>query len=150
VYLHDTPADSLFGRAGRLFSHGCVRVEKPEELAAYVLRDQPEWTPEKIREAMHAGQERAVKLREAIPVFIGYWTARVMPEGDVHFRKDVYGIDARQREMLAVRLRRLRASSEAAVAATESEKSEQVGKPGTTEKSRTSGKPGSKQRKRGD
>jgi murein L,D-transpeptidase YcbB/YkuD len=131
VYLHDTPADSLFGRAARLFSHGCVRVEKPEELAAYVLRDQPEWTPETIREAMHAGEERTVKLRESIPVFIGYWTARVTPDGLAQFRRDVYGIDARQSAMVADRLRRLRASSEAGVAATSgSEKSEKTGKSG--------------------
>lgn len=115
VYLHDTPADSLFGRAARLFSHGCVRVEKPEELAAYVLRDQPEWTAERIREAMHAGEERTVKLREPIPVFIGYWTAGVSPDGIVQFRKDVYGIDARQSAMAAERMRRIRASAEAAV-----------------------------------
>ncbi len=54
VYLHDTPADSLFSRASRSFSHGCVRVEQPEKLAEYVLRDQPDWTPERITEAMHA------------------------------------------------------------------------------------------------
>jgi murein L,D-transpeptidase YcbB/YkuD len=118
VYLHDTPTDSLFGRGARLFSHGCIRVEKPEDLAAYVLRDQPEWTPGRIREAMHAGQERTVKLREPIPVFIGYWTARVTPDGIAQFRKDVYGIDARQSAMVAHRLRQLRASTTAAVAAT--------------------------------
>lgn len=115
VYLHDTPADSLFGRAARLFSHGCVRVEQPEQLAAYVLGDQPEWTPERIREAMHAGQERTVKIKQPIPVLIGYWTARVSPDGIVQFRKDVYGIDARQSAMLAERMRRIRASTEAAV-----------------------------------
>jgi murein L,D-transpeptidase YcbB/YkuD len=139
VYLHDTPSGSLFGRAARLFSHGCVRVEKPEELAAYVLRDQPEWTPERIQEAMHAGQERAVKLREAIPVFIGYWTARVAPDGVVQFRKDVYGIDARQHAMVADRLRRLRASSEAGVAATTPAKSERSEKSKTSDKSEASG-----------
>jgi murein L,D-transpeptidase YcbB/YkuD len=115
VYLHDTPADSLFGRAARLFSHGCVRVERPEELAAYVLRDQPEWTAERIREAMHAGEERTVKLRESIPVFIGYWTARVAPDGLVQFREDVYGVDARLNAMVDDRMRRLRASSAAGV-----------------------------------
>jgi L,D-transpeptidase YcbB len=117
VYLHDTPTDSLFGRAARVFSHGCIRVEQPEELATYVLRDQPEWTIERIREAMHAGTERTVKLREPIPVFIGYWTARVAPDGMVQFRKDVYGIDARLTAMVEERMRRLRASSNAAVTA---------------------------------
>ncbi len=120
VYLHDTPADSLFGRAARLFSHGCVRVEKPEELASYVLRDQPEWTRERIHEAMHAGEERTVRLRDPIPVFIGYWTARVTADGIVQFRDDVYGIDTRQRALLAERVKRLRSSTAAAVAATES------------------------------
>jgi murein L,D-transpeptidase YcbB/YkuD len=113
VYLHDTPTDSLFGRAARLFSHGCVRVEQPEELAAYVLRDQPEWTRERIREAMHAGEERTVKLRESIPVFIGYWTARVAPDGLVQFRHDVYGVDSRLNAMIDNRIRRLRASTTA-------------------------------------
>ena len=56
VYLHDTPADSLFARASRSFSHGCVRLEQPEKLAEYVLRDQPDWTSERISEAMHGGR----------------------------------------------------------------------------------------------
>jgi murein L,D-transpeptidase YcbB/YkuD len=141
VYLHDTPTDSLFGRTARLFSHGCVRVEKPEELAAYVLGDRSEWTPERIREAMHAGEERTVKLREPIPVFIGYWTARVRPDGAVHFRKDVYGVDARQNAMVADRLRRLRASSEAGVAATS-------GKSASPEKSESSEKSEKKKQRR--
>jgi murein L,D-transpeptidase YcbB/YkuD len=118
VYLHDTPADSLFGRAARLFSHGCIRVEQPEALAAYVLRDQPEWTQERIREAMHAGEERTVKLRTSIPVFIGYWTARVAPDGLVQFRHDVYGVDSRLNAMLEDRLHRLRASTTAGAAVT--------------------------------
>ena len=67
VYLHDTPADSLFARASRSFSHGCVRLEQPEKLAEYVLRDQPEWTPERITEAMHGGEERTVRLKAAAP-----------------------------------------------------------------------------------
>ncbi len=117
VYLHDTPTDSLFGRAARLFSHGCVRVEKPEALAQYVLRDQPEWTLDRIRAAMNAGQERHVKLREPIPVYIGYWTARVSPDGIVQFRDDAYGLDANQQALLADRLRRQEASTNAAAAA---------------------------------
>ena len=71
VYLHDTPMDSLFARASRSFSHGCVRLENPLALAEYVLRDQPQWTRERIQEAMHAEQERTVKLRAAIPVYLG-------------------------------------------------------------------------------
>lgn len=114
VYLHDTPADSLFARASRSFSHGCVRVEQPEQLAQYVLRDQPEWTVEKISEAMHAGQEHTVKLKEPIPVYLGYWTARVTPDGIVQFRKDVYGIDARLTTTLTERLQRMRQSAQAA------------------------------------
>ncbi len=116
VYLHDTPADSLFARASRSFSHGCVRVEQPEQLAEYVLRDQPQWTPDKIDEAMHAGQEQTVKLKEPIPVYLGYWTARVTPDGLMQFRKDVYGIDARLTTMLTERLERMRRSAQAAVA----------------------------------
>ena len=67
VYLHDTPADNLFAKLTRDFSHGCVRVEKPQELAEYVLRDQPEWTPDRIQRAMHAGAEKHVVLKEPYP-----------------------------------------------------------------------------------
>lgn len=114
VYLHDTPADSLFARASRSFSHGCVRIENPQALAQYVLADQPEWTPDRIQEAMHAEQERTVKLRSAIPVYLGYWTARVSADGVLQFRRDVYGIDGRQRSLLADRLSRLRKSAASA------------------------------------
>ena len=67
VYLHDTPADSLFARASRSFSHGCVRLEQPMALAEYVLRDQPEWTRERIDEAMHAGEETHREAGAPIP-----------------------------------------------------------------------------------
>ena len=117
VYLHDTPADSLFARASRSFSHGCVRLENPTALAEYVLRDQPEWTKEKIQEAMHAEAERTVKLRSAIPVYLGYWTARVSADGVLQFRKDVYGIDGRLSALLADRLSRLRKTAAAAASA---------------------------------
>jgi len=117
VYLHDTPADSLFARASRSFSHGCVRIENPQALAQYVLKDQPEWTPDRIQQAMHAEQERTVKLRTAIPVYLGYWTARVSADGVLQFRRDVYGIDGRQRTLLADRLNRLRKSAAAAASA---------------------------------
>ena len=118
VYLHDTPADSLFERATRSFSHGCVRVEDPVALAEYVLRDQPEWTRERIQEAMNAGEEQSVKLTSAIPVYLGYWTARVRPDGSVQFRPDVYDIDSRLTARLSDRLERLRRTGEAATKAT--------------------------------
>jgi murein L,D-transpeptidase YcbB/YkuD len=108
VYLHDTPADSLFARRVRSFSHGCVRLEQPEALAAYVLRDRPEWSAEAISAAMHAGEERTVKLGTPIPVFIGYWTADVTPEGSVETRPDVYGLDARQAASIAKRVASMR------------------------------------------
>jgi murein L,D-transpeptidase YcbB/YkuD len=114
VYLHDTPADSLFARATRSFSHGCVRVEQPKALAEYVLKDQTEWTPDRIARAMESGDERVVKLRTAIPVFIGYWTVDVAPDGNVQFLPDVYGVDGRQASMLADRLAHLRSASQSA------------------------------------
>ena len=113
VYLHDTPVDSLFARATRSFSHGCVRLEQPEALAQYVLADQPSWTAEKIQAAMHGDHETRVKLREPIPVYLGYWTARVSPDGLLQFRSDLYGLDERQTETLA-RLTRLKQHAAAA------------------------------------
>jgi L,D-transpeptidase YcbB len=95
VYLHDTPADSLFNRIERDFSHGCVRVEKPVELARYVLRDQPEWTQPRIAEAMHAGDERTVKLTEPLSVYLAYLTAWD-DRGTLQIRPDVYGHDRTQ------------------------------------------------------
>ena len=117
VYLHDTPADSLFARVSRSLSHGCVRLENPAALAEYVLKDQPEWSRERIAEAMHAQEERTVKLRTPLPVYLGYWTARVASDGIMQFRKDVYGIDGRLSGLLADRLSRLRKTAAAAMAA---------------------------------
>jgi murein L,D-transpeptidase YcbB/YkuD len=96
VYLHDTPADALFARPGRAFSHGCVRVEEPEALAKYVLRGDSEWDDTKILDAMNAGVEKHVKLKEKIPVHIVYFTAWVDENGGLHFQPDVYGYDAAQ------------------------------------------------------
>jgi murein L,D-transpeptidase YcbB/YkuD len=96
VYLHDTPADLLFERPGRAFSHGCVRVEQPEALAKWVLQDSPEWDDEKILEAMHAGDEKHVKLKQEIPVHIVYFTAWADDAGTVQVDPDIYGYDAKQ------------------------------------------------------
>jgi murein L,D-transpeptidase YcbB/YkuD len=121
VYLHDTPSESLFARATRSFSHGCVRLEQPDKLAQYVLGDQPSWTPERIDEAMHGGQEKTVKLSRPLPVYLGYWTARVSADGILQFRDDLYRIDARQSTMLAGALEKLKTRAVAAGAAAEAE-----------------------------
>jgi murein L,D-transpeptidase YcbB/YkuD len=100
VYLHHTPDSSVFSRARRAYSHGCVRVEDPVGLAEYVLRGQREWTRERIVEAMLAGQERIVRLPRPLPVHLGYWTAWVQPEGTVAFTDDPYGLDRRHDQAL--------------------------------------------------
>jgi murein L,D-transpeptidase YcbB/YkuD len=142
VYLHDTPADSLFARATRSYSHGCVRLEQPVALAQYVLRDQPEWTAERIEQAMHAGEEKHVRLKAPIPVYLGYWTARVRPDDTVQFRRDVYGTDGRLTALLADRIERLRRSSEAAaVATTVGDAKDTKGTKGTKEMKRAKQKP---------
>lgn len=114
VYLHDTPSDSLFARATRSFSHGCVRVEQPEKLAQYLLGDQPAWTPEHISDAMHAGTEKTVKLSKPLPVYLGYWTARVSADGILQFRDDLYGIDQRQMRLLTGVIEKLKIRATAA------------------------------------
>lgn len=96
VYLHDSPAEELFSRVGRAFSHGCVRVEEPETLAKYVLRDNPDWPLEKILKAMNSGVERSVTMKEPLPVHIAYFTAWVDENNGLHFEPDVYGYDAKQ------------------------------------------------------
>ncbi|MCE3283538.1 MAG: ErfK/YbiS/YcfS/YnhG family protein, partial [Chitinophagaceae bacterium] len=95
IYLHDTPSKSLFSRDKRAFSHGCIRVADPEWLANYVLRKQPEWTAGKINEAMNAGAEKHVRVKEPIPVIITYYTSWVDSQGRVNFREDIYGHDKR-------------------------------------------------------
>jgi murein L,D-transpeptidase YcbB/YkuD len=96
VYLHDTPNDNFFERTMRALSHGCVRLEEPERLANYILRGYPEWDGQRIADAMHAGVEKHVRLNEAIPVHIVYFTSWVDDAGGLHFHPDVYGYDATQ------------------------------------------------------
>lgn len=93
VYLHDTPADSLFAKPGRAFSHGCVRVEEPEMLAKYVLKGYSDWTDEAIFSSMRSGVEKHVKLKQTIPVHIAYFTSWVDENGGLHFQPDIYGYD---------------------------------------------------------
>jgi murein L,D-transpeptidase YcbB/YkuD len=100
VYLHDTPSETLFARPRRAFSHGCIRVEKPRELAAWVLSGLPQWTPAAIGSAMRGGRERSLSLPEPIPVYITYETARADADGTVCFWPDVYGHDAGQMPLM--------------------------------------------------
>ena len=93
IYLHDTPVKSLFEKDKRAYSHGCIRVREPEKLANYVLRNQPEWTPEKIEEAMNSDEQKFVKVKDPIPVLITYYTAWVDDNGQLNFREDIYGHD---------------------------------------------------------
>jgi murein L,D-transpeptidase YcbB/YkuD len=95
IYFHDTPAKSLFEKDKRAFSHGCIRLKDPEKMANYVLRNQPEWTPEKINEAMNSGNEKFVKVKNPIPVVITYYTAWVDESGQLNFRDDIYGHDGK-------------------------------------------------------
>ena len=93
VYLHDTPSTQLFARSERDFSHGCVRLEKPAELASYLLADDPKWTPEAIADAVASGKTETVPLHRPLPVHILYQTAWVDAAGTVELRDDVYGHD---------------------------------------------------------
>lgn len=93
IYFHDTPAKSLFEKDKRAYSHGCIRLAEPEKMARYLLRDQPEWTPEKIESAMNSGTEKYVKLKNPVPVLITYYTAWVDNNGLLNFRDDIYDHD---------------------------------------------------------
>ena len=101
VYLHDTPARSLFARARRDFSHGCMRAEKAADLADWVLGQDAGWPPERVREAMNAVESSQVKLKLPIQVVIMYVTAVELESGEVNFYNDIYGQDAALEKQLA-------------------------------------------------
>ncbi len=92
VYLHDTPDRHLFWQQSRSFSSGCIRVQKPQLLAEYLLKDQG-WARSDIRDAMYDERPQRVDLKRSVPVYVLYWTAWVDEEGLLHFRDDVYGRD---------------------------------------------------------
>jgi murein L,D-transpeptidase YcbB/YkuD len=95
IYLHDTPAKSLFSKEDRAFSHGCVRVEKARDLAIMLLDDEKGWDADRIDDAMHAGEEKQVPLKRKVPVYIAYFTAQANENGNVSFFDDVYKRDAK-------------------------------------------------------
>jgi murein L,D-transpeptidase YcbB/YkuD len=103
IYLHSTPATQLFDQSRRDFSHGCVRVQKPDELAAWVLQGQGgDWDLAKVQAAMKSGADnRTVSLKNPIPIVIFYVTGLVEDDGHVHFFDDIYGYDAAMQKVLA-------------------------------------------------
>lgn len=100
VYIHDTPSKRLFNRSSRSFSSGCVRVEKPLELAAFLL-DRQNWSQERLAEVLASGQRQVVVLREPVPVYLVYLTAWAEEDGQVHFLEDIYGQDRQLQNLMA-------------------------------------------------
>ncbi len=100
IYLHDTPSKSLFEKDSRAFSHGCIRVGRPKDLAIELLKNDSIWTPAKIDAAMRAGKEEWVQLKQKIPVYIGYFTCFVNEQKEFHMFEDIYKMDDRLFDIL--------------------------------------------------
>ena len=100
IYFHDTPAKTLFEKQKRAFSHGCIRIQQPFEMAKYLLKNDSAWTDDKINKAMNQATEKWVELKKPVPVFIVYFTSWVDREGLLHFREDIYGHDERMEKHL--------------------------------------------------
>jgi L,D-transpeptidase YcbB len=101
IYMHDTPEQEFFSKTRRDFSHGCIRLEKPADMAVWVLRDNPgDWTLDRVRAAMNGSASQQVNLTHPIPVLIIYATVIVTGDGLVHFYDDIYGHDATLKKVL--------------------------------------------------
>jgi len=100
IYFHDTPEQVFFSKSRRDFSHGCIRLEKPADLAVWVLRNNPGWDIDHVRAAMNATAAQQVNLAHPIPVLIVYATVIVTEDGVVHFYDDIYGHDAELEKVL--------------------------------------------------
>ncbi len=94
VYLHDTPARDLFARAERVFSSGCIRIEKPLELAVALLDDAARWDRTALEAAIGSGRTQRLRLPRPVPIMLLYLTAYADENGAINFRHDVYGRDA--------------------------------------------------------
>ena len=94
VYLHDTPARPLFERTRRDFSHGCIRIQQPIELAEYLLRKNSHWNRKKLLAELDEAEDRSLPLPEPIPIHLLYWTAWADMDGTIQFRRDIYDRDA--------------------------------------------------------
>ncbi|MET4025919.1 murein L,D-transpeptidase YcbB/YkuD [Marinobacter sp. MBR-99] len=95
IYLHDTPGQALFGRAERTLSSGCIRVERPFELAERLLEQNSNWSRANIDRAIELRAPVNAMLRTPIPVHLQYWTVWVDQSGVIQFRNDIYGRDQR-------------------------------------------------------
>lgn len=93
VYLHDTPDKRLFERSSRTFSSGCIRVERPLELAGHLLAGEPQWSKPAIERLMQASKTRTVFLTQPVPILLLYWTVEADPDGGLRFNPDIYGRD---------------------------------------------------------
>ncbi len=93
IYLHDTPRQTLFNQTRRAFSHGCVRVEDPLQLASFVLGTDYDWDEDKIRTMMAADERVEVAVKQPVQIYLVYWTAWVAEDGGVFFRPDIYERD---------------------------------------------------------
>ena len=100
VYLHDTPSREHFSKSIRTYSSGCIRIERPIDLAEYLLESDPKWTREHIQIAIAENREHTVMIPEPLDVHLLYWTTWVEKDGSVHFSNDIYKRDDRLREAL--------------------------------------------------
>jgi len=101
VYLHDTPSRQLFTDPERAASHGCVRLERPIDLAVELLRGNADWSREAVDAAVNNGRTQRIRLQDPMPVVLSYQTAFADPDGTVHFRADIYGRDTQMTLALA-------------------------------------------------
>ena len=101
IYMHDTPEQEFFSKSRRDFSHGCIRLERPADLAVWVLRGNTgNWDMAHVRAAMNGDAPQQVNLTRPIPVLIVYGTVIVTEDGTVHFYDDIYGHDAALEKVL--------------------------------------------------
>lgn len=100
IYLHDSPSTTLFESEYRAYSHGCININKAQELAYLILKNNPDWPVERIKKAMDGGKETTCYLKNKIPVHLGYFTTWVNDSGEISFFNDIYQRDDRLAELL--------------------------------------------------
>ncbi|HEX2548780.1 MAG TPA: L,D-transpeptidase family protein, partial [Gammaproteobacteria bacterium] len=93
IYMHDTPARNLFSQPRRAFSSGCIRLERPYDLAFYLMKNDPDWSEDKLESYLNSGITKYIKVTNPTRVIITYLTSWVDEDGNLQFRDDVYGWD---------------------------------------------------------